>query len=101
VGIERAIVAEGADGDVGEVVILSEDAMDEIGADFAGGAGDEDAFHEGFLFLRFEMFGTVRSRGRTMIPMMRAVLRGCKQIDWRLTMGDGGVGRLMEVRVNL
>lgn len=43
---ERAIVAEGADGDVGEVVV-GEDVMDEIGADFAGSAGDEDAFHEG------------------------------------------------------
>ena len=42
----RAVVAEGADGDVGEVFV-GEDVMDEIGADFAGSAGDEDAFHEG------------------------------------------------------
>ena len=61
VGIERAIVAESANGDVGEVVVtLIEDATNEIGADFAGCAGDEDAFHEGFLFLSFEMLVTLR-----------------------------------------
>ena len=47
VGVERAIVAESANGDIGEVVwtLLTEDATNEIGADFAGRAGDEDAFH--------------------------------------------------------
>lgn len=54
VGIKRAIVAEGANRDVAEViVILIEGAMDEIGTDFAGRAGNKDAFHEGFLFWRF------------------------------------------------
>ena len=52
-GNERAIVAEGANGDIGEVVVtLIEDATNEIGADFTGCAGDENAFHEGFLFLK-------------------------------------------------
>jgi hypothetical protein len=42
--IGRAIVAEGANRDVAEVIVI-EDATDEVGADFARGAGDEDAFH--------------------------------------------------------
>jgi hypothetical protein len=52
VGIERAVVAEGANRDTSEVVVivLIEDATNEIGADFAGRAGDENAFHETFLF---------------------------------------------------
>lgn len=49
VGVERAIVAESANRDIAEVIV-SEDATNEIGADFAGRAGDENAFHEAFLF---------------------------------------------------
>ena len=49
VGIERAVVAEGANGNVAEVVV-TEDATNEVGANFSGRAGDENAFHETFLF---------------------------------------------------
>jgi hypothetical protein len=80
-GIERAIVAESANGDIAEVVvILTEDATNEIGTDFAGRAGDENAFHEAFLYGSLEMLGTLRSRRNTMPQMMSAVLRGCKQL---------------------
>jgi hypothetical protein len=44
VGVERAIVAESANGDIAEVVLV-EDATNKVGADFAGRAGDENAFH--------------------------------------------------------
>jgi len=48
-GNQRAIVAESAKADIAEVVMI-EDATNEIGANFAGRAGDENAFHEAFLF---------------------------------------------------
>jgi hypothetical protein len=75
VGIERAIVAESANGEIAGVIV-TEDATNEIGADFAGRAGDEDAFHEAFLFWSFEP----SLRRNTMPQMMSAVLRGCKQM---------------------
>jgi hypothetical protein len=48
VGTEGAIVAESANRDVGGIVAI-EDTTNEIGADLAGRAGDENAFHEAFL----------------------------------------------------
>jgi hypothetical protein len=48
VRVERTIVAESANRDIAEVIVI-EDATNEMGADFAGRAGDENAFHEAFL----------------------------------------------------
>jgi hypothetical protein len=59
VGIQGTIVTESADGDVAEVLV-GEDAMDEIGANFASCTGDEDAFHEGFLLGRFHRLEEIR-----------------------------------------